>query len=193
MPGSGLIARLAAGALGVALAGCATAGGDPTFPAPVPADQLPVATARPDPAAYVPHGPLVLPTVGSVPPNRAAALRFVERAARDLQEGRDESASRELDRAIRVDPNNAYATFLVALHRHRQGEFDQSLAFARKAEILLRSDPPWLAETYVLMALNHEALARPRDALRLYDAALQIDPDDPVARGRAADLRRTVR
>lgn len=177
----------------VALAGCATLEtGDPAFPPGPPPEVVADPVIRPDPAVYVPASPLVLPPADGQPPHRAAALRLVERAALDLVAGRDEGAGRELDRALRVDPSNPYAFYLIALHRHRQGVFDQSLAFARKAEILLRGDPPWLAETYQLMALNQEALGRPRDALRLYEAALAIEPDRTLARGRASELRRAL-
>jgi tetratricopeptide (TPR) repeat protein len=182
--------RLAAVLVAALAAGCATRGGDPALPDGAAAEPAAASALRPDPALYVPPGPLVLPAIDTQTPNRAAALRLVERAARDLAEGRDDTASRELDRALRVDPTNPYATFLVALHRHRQGAFDQSLAFGRKAEILLSGDRPWLAEAYRLNALSQEALGRPREALRLYEAALGINPDDTLARGRAADLRR---
>ncbi len=192
LPGRARFAALAAAAA-LALAGCATFDtGETAFPTPGPIEVPAGPVVRPDPAAYVPAGPLVLPAADGQPPHRAAALRIVERAARDLAAGRDDSAARELDRAVRVDPSNAYAFYLIALHRHRQGTFDQSLAFARKAEILLRGDRPWLAETYQLMALNQEALGRPREALRLYEAALAIEPDRAIARGRATELHRAV-
>lgn len=188
------LGRIAAAALAALLGGgCATLDrGESPFPSAPPPQVEAVPAARPDPAVYVPAGPLVLPAVEGQAPHRAAALRLVDRAARDLVEGRDEEASRELDRAVRVDPSNPYAFFLIALHRHRQGAFAQSLAFARKAEILLRGDARWLAETYLLMALNQEALARPREALRLYEAALDLYPDGALARGRAAELRRVL-
>ena len=192
MPTFGRAAWAAALAALVA-AGCATLDqGESPFPSAPPPEAEVVPGVRPDPAAYVPAGPLVLPAAEGQPPHRAAALRLVERAARDLAEGRDDVASRQLDRALRVDPSNAYAFFLIALHRHRQGAFDQSLAFAQKAEILLRDDRRWLAETYLLMALDQEALARPREALRLYEAALGLYPDGALARGRAAELRRAL-
>ncbi len=186
-------ARLAPLAALVLLAGCATLRtGDSAFPPAEPLEAPSGPVSRPEPAVYVPEGPLVLPAAEGQPPHRAAAIRIVERAARDLAAGRDDGAARDLDRAVRLDPSNPYAFYLIALHRHRQGVFDQSLAFARKAEILLRDDRPWLAETYLLMALNQEALGRPQDALRLYEAALGIDPDRGLARGRATELRRAL-
>lgn len=185
--------RLAAAMTALLLAGCATLdAGDPAFPPAGPLEAPAGPVSRPDPALYVPAGPLALPAIEGQPPHRAASLRIVERAARELSAGRDDGAARELDRAVRLDPSNAYAFYLIALHRHRQGVFDQSLAFARKAEILLRDDRPWLAETYQLMALNQEALGRPRDALRLYEAALAIEPNRALARGRVGELRRAM-
>ncbi|HEX7127612.1 MAG TPA: tetratricopeptide repeat protein [Thermodesulfobacteriota bacterium] len=185
--------HLAALGAALVLAGCATLETrDPAFPPAGPPEAPSAPMSRPEPAAYVPQGPLVLPATEGQPPHRAASLRIVERAAHDLAAGRDDAAARQLDRAIRLDPSNPYAFYLIALHRHRQGVFDQSLAFARKAEILLRDDPSWLAETYLLMALNQEALGRPREALRLYEAALAIEPDRGLARGRVAELRRAL-
>ncbi len=180
-------------ALALFLAGCVTTGtGESPFP---PAEQPgapPAGAARPDPAVYVPSSRLILPATTGLPPHRVASLRLAERGARELAAGQDDAAGRSFDRAVALDPGNPYAFYLIAVLRHRQGAFGQSLAFLRKAEILLRADPPWLSETYLLMGLNQEALAHPREALRLYEAALALDPDQPLARGRAAELRRTL-
>ncbi len=177
------------------LSGCVTTG---TGESPFPPSELfgeppPAGVARPDPAVYVPSSRLVLPATDGLPPHRVASLRLAERGARELAAGQDEAGGRSLDRAVALDPGNPYAFYLIAVLRHRQGAFGQSLAFLRKAEILLRADRPWLSETYLLMGLNQEALARPQEALRLYEAALALDPDQEIARGRAAELRRALR
>lgn len=180
--------------LSLLLAGCVTtAVRESPFPPGAPGAAPGVEAARPDPALYVPSARLALPAADGLPPHRVASLRLAERGARELAAGRDESAGRSLDRALTLDPGNPYAFYLIAVLRHHQGAFDQSLAFLRKAEILLRADRPWLSETYLLMGLNQEALARPREALRLYETALALDPDQGLARGRAAELRRVLR
>ncbi len=198
MPRTGRLAACAL-ALALLLAGCVTTGGrGGAFPPAEPpgarpgAGPLPAEAIRPDPATYVPTSRLPLPSTDGLPPHRVASLRLAERGARELAAGEDEAAGRTLDRAVALDPGNPYAFYLIGLLRHRQGAFDQSLAVLRKAEILLRADRPWLAETYLLMGLNQEALARPREALRLYEAVLQLDPDQRLARGRAAELRRAL-
>lgn len=179
--------------LSLLLAGCVTTGtGNRVFPPAEPLGAPPPGAARPDPATYVPASRLSLPSTDGLAPHRVASLRLAERGARELAAGQDEAASRTLDRAVALDPGNPYAFYLIGLLRHRQGAFGQSLAVLRKAEILLGADRAWLAETYLLMALDQEALARPREALRLYEAALELEPDQPLARGRAAELRRAL-
>lgn len=126
---------------------------------------------------------------GSTRPNVAAALRLAEEGRTLIEHQAYELALDRLERALAVDPANAYGYyFLARLHYLKRG-YDQAIAFADKAALLnARADQAWTARAYSLQGAVFEEVGRYPDARAAYQRALAADPRNLAAQTGLARL-----
>ncbi|MBI1814395.1 MAG: tetratricopeptide repeat protein [Deltaproteobacteria bacterium] len=160
----------------------------PTNP-PAADEATPTATATPEqsPEAEAEEEevepPSLLPKItDATRPNVAASLRLIEDGRTLLvQEDYDHALDR-LERALAIDPSNAYGYYFLARVHYEKHNYDQTIAFADKAALLsARDDRPWAARAYALQGAAFEAVGRFPDARAAYRKALAMDPHSGAA------------
>jgi Flp pilus assembly protein TadD len=87
-----------------------------------------------------------------------------------------------LERAISVDPSNAYAYYFLAELHFRNKSYGQAIAFADRAALLsARLNGTWLTRSYSLQGQALEAAGRSADARAAYRRALLADRRNQTA------------
>jgi len=124
----------------------------------------------------------------TTPPNVAAALRLIEDSRQQMQRAGADRALDRLERAVAIDPTNAYGYYFLARVHYTKKDYDQSIAFASRAAVLCRNDPIWLGRIYSLQGAVFEEAGRYPDARRAYQQAMQADPNNLAARVGVARL-----
>ncbi len=121
------------------------------------ATSLPAASGDADPTTTTPPPP--------VSGNRAV-VALVERARQEAGGGRRESASASLERALRIEPRNAWLWHELARLRLTQGQYAQAVSLAQKSNSLA-------VRERALQALNWHLIADARIAQGNPDGAAQ--------------------
>jgi tetratricopeptide (TPR) repeat protein len=131
-----------------------------------------------------PIAPSPLATIdAATPPQVAAATRLANEGRTRLSAGEDDAALEALERAISVDPSNAYAYYFLAELHFRQKSYAQAIAFADRAALLsARLRGTWLTRAYGLQGQALEAEGRLTDARSAYRRALLADGGNETAR-----------
>jgi predicted Zn-dependent protease len=117
-------------------------------------------------------------TVAPLPPvsGNRAVVALLERARQEAGSGRRESASASLERALRIEPRNAWLWHELARLRLTQGQYAQAVSLSQKSNSLA-------VRERTLQALNWHLIADARIA--------QGDPAGAAqARKLAEDLQR---
>ncbi|MDZ4075864.1 MAG: tetratricopeptide repeat protein [Hylemonella sp.] len=151
-----------------------TAGSTPPSAIPSAVAQ-PTDTATPLPAAPAEAGS---GTVAPLPPasGNRAVVALLERARQEAGSGRRESAGASLERALRIEPRNAWLWHELARLRLTQGQYAQAVSLSQKSNSLA-------VRERTLQALNWHLIADARIA--------QGDPAGAAqARKLAEDLQR---
>lgn len=92
---------------------------------------------------------------GSAPQN-SASLVLLESATQDLNNGQLDQASADLERAVRIDPNNASLWHYLGQTRLHQGHYQEAEAFAAKSNTLVGNDAALRARnTWLINAARH--------------------------------------
>ena len=156
---------------------------DPAAGPPAEGTAAPPAAPAGAPAELNPAIPSPLASIGpGTAPNVAAATRLADAARTRLAAGDDAAALEQLERAIAVDPNNAYAYFFLAqlhLHTHSYG---QAIAFAdRAATLSAATSPEWTSRAWCLQGNAYEAAGRFADARQAYLRAVRAAPNNLAA------------
>ena len=116
-------------------------------------------------------------------PARAASMRIAEQARTELLEGHPEEASRDLARAVSIDPSDPYAYFYLGRAYIEKKNYSQAMTFLKRAEIGFGSrNPLWLSETLGFEALTYEESGHDTAAAAAYQQALQVNPGNLMAR-----------
>ncbi|HVO23402.1 MAG TPA: tetratricopeptide repeat protein [Candidatus Margulisiibacteriota bacterium] len=149
------------------------------------------AAGSPVPGATSPELDSVLAHIGpTTPPNVAAALRLIEDGRQQMQQGRYDRALDRFERALAIDPSNAYGYYFLAQLHFATKKYDQAVAFASRAVVLsARTDPVLLGRSYGLQGAAFEAVGRYPDARKAYEKAIEADPNNLAARVGMARLR----
>lgn len=116
-------------------------------------------------------------------PARAASMRIAEQARAELLDGHPERASRDLQRAVEIDPSDPYAYFYLGRVYLTEKNYPQAMTFLKRAEIGFGSgSQPWLSETLAFEGLTYEESGRDTAAAAAYQQSLQINPGNLMAR-----------
>jgi len=119
----------------------------------------------------------------TTPPNVAAALRLIEDGRQQMQQGRYDRALDRFERALAIDPSNAYGYYFLAQLHFATKKYDQAVAFASRAVVLsARTDRVLLGRSYGLQGAAFEAVGRYPDARKAYEKAIEADPNNLAAR-----------
>jgi len=166
----------------------------PLLPAPTPAAAAPSLTeselgeSAPTPGETVEsqstEPPSMLSRIDSnTAPNAAAALRLIEEGRASLAEHAYDRALDRFERAVTIDPSNAYGYYFLAQLHYDKHDYDQVIAFADKAVVLsARTDPGLTARAYSLQGAVYEDVGRYPDARAAYRKALSADSRNLAAR-----------
>lgn len=95
------------------------------------------------------------------------------------EDGRDEAARAELERALAIDPNHTAANNALGMLHRENGDFEAAEAAYRRA---IAGDPDYAFARYNLGVLLDLYLKREDEALEQYEIyqALQNEPDQEV-------------
>lgn len=166
----------------------ATAGGAAASPQPGASPEA----AEPETAPYELGTIRPIPQVSDVTlepmiarassPTLAVSLELAEQGRIELAAGNPDEALRSLGRAVSVDPENAYAYFYIGRAYFAKRNYAQALVFLRRAELGLHSDPDWLAEAKSFEGATLEELGRIAEAAAAYKQALEVAPNNLMAR-----------
>jgi Flp pilus assembly protein TadD len=116
-------------------------------------------------------------------PNVAAALRLIEDGRQHIRQGAYDAALDRLERAVAIDPTNAYGYYFLAKVNFLKKSYDQAVAFASRAASLgRRADPGFRGSIYSLQGAAFEQVGRYPDARRSYQQAIVADPQNVAAR-----------
>lgn len=107
--------------------------------------------------------------VPSTGPN-AAVIALLDAADRDRAAGRNDSAAASLERALRLEPKNAYLWYRLAALRLEQKNWQQAFVLANKSNSLITDNTP-------LKIWNWELIAEAKRQLGEADAAREAEAE----------------
>jgi Flp pilus assembly protein TadD len=126
-------------------------------------------------------------------PNVAAALRRIAEGRPLRNQGEHDLALERFERAVAIDPSNAYGYYFLAQLHYLRKNHDQAIAFASRAAVLsARTDRTCLGRVYSLQGAVFEEVGRYPDARKAYRRAIDADPNNLAARVGAARLAHGV-
>ena len=155
-------------------------------PTATPATEA-AATTLPTPTAEVeataPEPESLLKAIGrGTPPNVAAALRLIEDGRQQMQQGAYDAALDHFERAVAIDPTNAYGYYFLARVHLLKKDYDQAIAFAsRAASLSAHTDRVSLGRIRSLEGAAFEEVGRYPDARKAYQQAVEADPNNLAA------------
>jgi len=148
-----------------------------TGSAPPPAVSSAVAqpsdTATPLPAA---PGEAGSGTVAPLPPvsGNRAVVALLERARQEAGSGRRESAGASLERALRIEPRNAWLWHELARLRLTQGQYAQAISLSQKSNSLAVRERTLQALNWHLIADARIAQGNPAGAAQARQLAEEL-------------------
>ncbi len=159
-------------------------------PTPKPTGTKANAEIHPTPevVAAIPRSESLLPRIKpETPGNQAAALHLVDEGRQLIDQKRYDQAGERLERAVSIDPTNAYGYYYLAQLKYLRKDYSQAVAFAQRSVALSsRLDRGWQSRANTLQAEIFEEVGRYRDARAAYTKAMQLDPTNLSARVGAA-------
>jgi Flp pilus assembly protein TadD len=144
---------------------------------------LPTPTATPEVGATSAEPESLLDHIGrGTPPNVAAALRLTEDGRQQMQQGAYDAALDRFERAVAIDPTNAYGYYFLARVHFLKKKYDQAIAFAgRAASLSGHTDRVFLGRIRSLQGVVFEEVGRYPDARKAYQQAVEADPNNLAA------------
>jgi Tfp pilus assembly protein PilF len=109
---------------------------------------------------------------------------YINRASSLLSVGRVEEAKAEIEKALKVDPNNSQAFGLQSIIAVTQNEKEKALTLAKKA---VEADPH-SASARIALSYAQQANFDLKDSLESLKQAVQIEPENALAWARLAEL-----
>jgi hypothetical protein len=142
--------------------------------------ETPTPTPTPAAGASLAEPESLLTRIGpGTPPNVAAALRLIEDARQQMEQGAYDAALDRLERAVAIDPTSAYGYYFLARVHFLKKNYDQAIAFAsRAASLSAHADRACLGRIRSLEGAVFEEVGRYPDARKAYQQALEADPDN---------------
>lgn len=108
--------------------------------------------SEPDPYETIPENP----GSASQPESSPAVKSLMIRARADMAIGKDQSAISKLERALRIEPGNANAWYLLARAHQSSNEHQQAITMAKKAINFAGNDDELIAKSWKLIHKSGE-------------------------------------
>lgn len=112
---------------------------------------------------------------GSATAKRKASVSLVNKGKKALFNNQYAIATKELQSAISIDPQNPHAYYYLALLEYRQGQYQQALGHLQNAKVHF-SDAKWKAESHVMSGRIEEDMRDWKGAANDYQRALNYTP-----------------
>ncbi len=112
---------------------------------------------------------------GSDAPANPAVVALLNDANLAMQNGRDDRAAASLERALSIEPRNAWLWHRLASTRLKQGELDQAAALAAKSNSFASPDRKLQAANWRIIADVHRRLGDFDAALSAEDQATRLE------------------
>jgi tetratricopeptide (TPR) repeat protein len=157
-------------ALLLLLAGCASA---PTQTPATPG--MPELFPQETPAGEPEEGAIVEAVPPPVMSRNQAVIALLDRARIDTGAGRRESAGASLERALRIEPRNAWLWYELAQLRLAQGQYAQAISLARKSISFAARDRRLLALDWRVIGNARVAQGNPSGALQAFERAAELE------------------
>jgi tetratricopeptide (TPR) repeat protein len=109
---------------------------------------------------------------------------YISRASSLLAVGRVEEAKAEIEKALKVDPNNSQAFGLQSIIAVTQNEKDKAISLAKEA---VENDPK-SASALIALSYAQQASFDLKDSLESLKQAVQVEPENALAWARLAEL-----
>lgn len=154
------------------LAGCSSV---PIQPSSNPAS---ADTATPDGILVPPlEGSVVAPPAETKPvmSRNQAVLALLDRSQTDIQSGQRESAGASLERALRIEPRNAWLWQELAQLRLSQGQYAQAISLARKSISFAGKEKRLLALDWRVIGNARVAMGASAEAEQAFKLAEELE------------------
>lgn len=144
----------------------------------------PMETPSTGEAVTIPLGYSALPPPGSEAPSLAAdgeapanpaVVALLNDANMAMQNGRDDRAAASLERALSIEPRNAWLWHRLANTRLRQGDLDQAAALAAKSNSFASPDRKLQAANWRIIADVHRRVGDFDAAQSAEDKATRLE------------------
>jgi tetratricopeptide (TPR) repeat protein len=109
-----------------------------------------------------------------------AVLALLDRSQIDIQAGERESAGASLERALRIEPRNAWLWQELAQLRLTQGQYAQAIALAKKSISFAGKDKRLLALDWRVVGNARVALGSPADAEQAFKRAADFEQIETI-------------
>jgi tetratricopeptide (TPR) repeat protein len=154
------------------LAGCASVPTQPSDSPPSFDTVVPDVIQQPsgDGAVVVP-APVPKPVMS----RNQAVLALLDRSQIDIQAGERESAGASLERALRIEPRNAWLWQELAQLRLTQGQYAQAISLARKSISFAGKDKRLLVLDWRVIGNARVALGTPTEAEQAFKFAADFE------------------
>lgn len=104
-----------------------------------------------------------------------AVLALLDRSQTDIRSGQRESAGASLERALRIEPRNAWLWQELAQLRLSQGQYDQAISLARKSISFAGKEKRLLALDWRVIGNARVAKGKPAEAEQAFKLAAEYD------------------
>jgi tetratricopeptide (TPR) repeat protein len=105
-----------------------------------------------------------------------AVVALVDSARLDAGAGRREAAGASLERALRIEPRNAWLWHELAQVRIAQGQYAQAVSMAQKSNSFARQDRRLQAFNWRLIGDARVAQGNPSGAQQAFKRAAELEP-----------------
>ena len=104
-----------------------------------------------------------------------AVIALLDRAQYDTKAGHREAAGASLERALRIEPRNAWLWNELAQLRLAQGQYAQAISIARKSISFAGHDRPLLASSWRVIGNAHVAQGNTAEAEQAFKLATEFE------------------
>lgn len=104
-----------------------------------------------------------------------AVIALLDRAQHDTEAGQREAAGASLERALRIEPRNAWLWHELAQLRLAQGQYAQAIALARKSISFTGRERPLQALNWRVIGNARVAQGTPSEAEKAFKLAEELE------------------
>jgi tetratricopeptide (TPR) repeat protein len=111
-------------------------------------------------------------------PEDVVAMSVIDEGKRLMAEGDYEEAVERFEQSVTMSPSQPRGYYFLAEVSFLQRQYQQALAFLKKAELLFGSSPEWQGEVCALRGAIYEEVGDQAKARLAYESALKFTPQN---------------